>query len=218
MKNKAIIFDMGGVLIDLDIEACKDAFKRDLGFMDIDVIIDPCHQKGIWGDLEEGKITADQFRKTVMERSGKDVMPEDVDKAMSYILVGITPDKVELLKILEGKYDIYMLSNNNPICTEMARVIFRNAGIDMDACFKKCYLSYQMQMLKPSDQLYKAVIEDIGMPAENMIFIDDSMKNVEAALNAGLPSVYYEPGSDLAALVSDVLQDPSILSEGGRVC
>ena len=54
MKNrKAVIFDMGGVLVDLDIEGCKAAFKSSLGYSNIDNIIDACHQKGIYGDLEE---------------------------------------------------------------------------------------------------------------------------------------------------------------------
>ena len=48
---KAIIFDMGGVLVDLDIPGCKEYFKTELGYMDIDTVLDPCHQKGIFGQL-----------------------------------------------------------------------------------------------------------------------------------------------------------------------
>ena len=54
--NKALIFDMGGVLVDLDVQACKDAFKQGLGYMRIDSLIDACHQKGIYGELEEGML------------------------------------------------------------------------------------------------------------------------------------------------------------------
>ena len=49
---KALIFDMGGVLVDLDIEDCKNAFRTGLDYYEIDDIIDACHQKGIYGDLE----------------------------------------------------------------------------------------------------------------------------------------------------------------------
>ena len=80
----------------------------------------------------------------------------------------------------------------------------------MEEDFKKCYISYQMGALKPSAEFYKAVMEDIGGPAENMLFIDDSQKNVDGAIAAGLPAVYYEPGTDLAALLADALGDPSI--------
>ena len=68
-KIKALIFDMGGVLVDLDIEDCKRAFKEYLGYDEIDNIIDACHQKGIYGDLEEGTLSAEEFRKIVLEDS-----------------------------------------------------------------------------------------------------------------------------------------------------
>ena len=197
---------MGGVLIDLDLEACKDAFKRNLGFQGIDDIIDACHQKGIWGDMEEGRITADQFRQTILAGSIESAVPQDVDDAVGTILVGIPEYKVALLKRLAEDYDIYMLSNNNPIATERARRIFAAAGIDMDKDFRKCYLSYEMKALKPSEAFYKAVMADIGLPASEMLFIDDSQKNVDGAVAAGLPAAYYEPGTDLEALLSEILE------------
>ena len=86
---KAIIFDMGGVLVDLDIEDCKRAFKEYLGYDKIDELIDPCHQKGIYGDLEEGKITGDEFRRLVLEESRPGSAAEDVDRAMWHILTRI---------------------------------------------------------------------------------------------------------------------------------
>lgn len=59
---KAIVFDAGGVLLDLDLERCKSAFKEKLEYNRIDELLDACHQKGIYGDMEEGKISADEFR------------------------------------------------------------------------------------------------------------------------------------------------------------
>ena len=202
---KALIFDMGGVLVDLDIEDCKKVFKELLGYNDIDNIIDACHQKGIYGDLEEGTLSADEFRKIVLAESWPGSTPELVDEAMSHILVGIAPYKVQLLKELAGKYDLYMLSNNNPICLPYSSKMFDDAGASLDSIFKKAFFSFEMKALKPSESFYKAVIEQIGLPSEEMLFIDDSMRNVEASIAAGLPAVYYEPGTDLTALVYDVL-------------
>ena len=135
---KAIIFDMGGVLVDLDIEDCKKAFKERLGYYDIDEIIDACHQKGIYGDLEEGILSADDFRSIVLAGSRPDAVAEDVDEAMSHILVGIEPYKAEMLKRLSEKYELYMLSNNNPICVRYSRKMFEDAGIPLENIFRKC--------------------------------------------------------------------------------
>lgn len=202
---KAIIFDMGGVLVDLDIEDCKKAFKERLGYYDIDEIIDACHQKGIYGDLEEGILSADDFRSIVLAGSRPDAVAEDVDEAMSHILVGIEPYKAEMLKRLSEKYELYMLSNNNPICVRYSRKMFEDAGIPLENIFRKCYFSYEMKALKPSETFYRNVVSDIGLPAEQMLFIDDSMKNVEGSMAAGLPAVFYQPGTDLEALLEDVL-------------
>ena len=196
---------MGGVLVDLDIEDCKKAFKERLGYYDIDEIIDACHQKGIYGDLEEGILSADDFRSIVLAGSRPDAVAEDVDEAMSHILVGIEPYKAEMLKRLSEKYELYMLSNNNPICVRYSRKMFEDAGIPLENIFRKCYFSYEMKALKPSETFYRNVVSDIGLPAEQMLFIDDSMKNVEGSVAAGLPAVFYQPGTDLEALLEDVL-------------
>lgn len=208
--RKAVIFDMGGVLVDLDVPGCIQAFINDLEFQDIVSLIDPCHQKGVFGEMEEGKVSADVFRDVVIAGSKPGVTREDVDKTLWNILVGIDAYKIDMLKRMSENYDIYMLSNNNPVCVPRASVIFREAGFTMEEDFKKCYISYQMGALKPSADFYHAVMEDIGGPAENMLFIDDSQKNVDGAIAAGLPAVYYEPGTDLAALLAEALGDPSI--------
>ena len=202
---------MGGVLVDLDLEDCKKAFIENLGFDEINVILDPCHQKGIIGELEEGLVTADEFRAYVLERSNPGSEPHLVDESLWRILVGIEPKKVDLLKKLSQKYDLYMLSNNNPVCLPRAEVMFAEAGFPMYEGFKKCYISSEMKALKPSEKFYKAVVEDIALPAEEMLFIDDSQRNVDGAIAAGLPAVYYQPGTDLASVLAEALCDSSIL-------
>ena len=203
--NKVVIFDMGGVLVDLDIEGCKAAFRRDLDYDDIDNIIDACHQKGIWGDLEEGVLPADEFRRIILEDSRPGATAHDVDEAMSKILVGIAPYKAELLKKMKEGYDLYMLSNNNAICLPYSSAMFTEAGVPLAETFIKCFMSFEMKALKPSADFYRRVMAEIGRPADEMLFIDDSQVNVDAAIAAGLPAVYYKPGTDLSALLAVVL-------------
>lgn len=213
--NKAIIFDMGGVLVDLDIEGCKDTFRRELDYLNIDKIIDPCHQKGIWGDLEEGVLSAEEFRKTVLAESRPGATDKDVDEAMSKILVGIAPYKADLLRKMKEGYDLYMLSNNNAICLPYSSAMFTEAGVPLATTFIRCFMSFEMKALKPSADFYKRVMAEIGRPSDELLFIDDSQVNVDAAIAAGLPSVYYKPGTDLSALLAEVLEDEALKMEGG---
>ena len=205
---------MGGVLIDLDVDACKAAFREGLGYTHADTIIDACHQKGIVGDLEEGSLEPDEFRRLVLAASRPDAVAEDVDRAFWKILVRIQPYKAELLRKMADKYDLYMLSNNNPICLPRSAAMFAEAGVPLDVVFRKCFMSFEMNALKPSEKFYKAVLVQIDEPAENLLFIDDSQANVDGAVAAGLPAVYYQPGSDLSALLAEVLEDPSLKMEG----
>ena len=213
--NKTVIFDMGGVLVDLDIEDCKKVFREELGYYGIDQIIDACHQKGIYGELEAGSLSADEFRNIVLAEAREGATAADVDHAMSHILVGIAPYKAELLKRMAEKYDLCMLSNNNPICLPYSRKMFEDAGVPLEKVFRKCYMSFEMKSLKPSAEFYKAVMSDIGRPSDEVIFIDDSQKNVDGAIAAGMPAVYYEPGTDLSALLAQILEDESLIVEGG---
>lgn len=200
--------------MDLDIEDCKTAFKSMLGFEAIDELIDPCHQKGIWGDLEEGMISAEDFRAQILAGSRPGSDADLVDKAMWHILAGISPYKAELLNRLAESYDLYLLSNNNAICMPHSRRLFEEVGAPLEKVFKKSFLSYEMKALKPSEAFYKSVVEQIGLPSENMIFIDDSQKNVDGAEAAGLPAVYYQPGSDLSQLIADILGRDEYRMEG----
>ena len=216
MSKKAIIFDFGGVLIDLDIEGCKAAFKRDLGYEKIDDILDPCHQKGIVGDMEEGVISGDEFCAEVLKESRPGARVEDVNAAFMHILAGIPAYKGPLLNRLAESYDVYILSNNNPIVAPHMPELFAGVGVDFNNLFKKTFLSYEMKALKPSYAFYKRVLEQIGRPVEELLFIDDSQKNVDGAIAAGLPAVYYDPTTDLAALLAEVLGDPSLAEFGPK--
>jgi putative hydrolase of the HAD superfamily len=216
MSKKAIIFDFGGVLIDLDINDCKETFKRDLGYEKIDDILDPCHQKGIVGDMEEGVITAEEFRAAVLKDARPDARPEQVDEAFMHILAGIPAFKGPLLNHLAKSYDVYILSNNNPIVAPHMSELFAGVGVDYENLFKKSFLSFEMKALKPSYAFYRRVLEQIDHPAEDLLFIDDSQKNVEGAIAAGLPSVYYDPSTDLAALLAEVLGDPALAEFGPK--
>ena len=205
---------MGGVLVDLDVDACKTAFRDGLGYRHADSLIDACHHKGIVKELEAGKLDADEFRRLVLGDSRPDASPEDVDKAFWKILVGIRPYKAELLRKMSLNYDLYLLSNNNSICVPRSSAMFAEAGVPLNEIFRKCFMSYEMETLKPSEAFYKAVIEQIDAPADSMLFIDDSQANVDGAVAAGMPAVYYKPGTDLSALLAEVLDDPSLKMEG----
>ncbi|MGN0191190.1 MAG: HAD family hydrolase [Candidatus Cryptobacteroides sp.] len=211
---KAIVFDLGGVLIDLDIDSCIRACKEEIGFEKAEEFLDPCHQKGIFMLLEKGEVTKEEFASEVISMCRPGTTPEDVAHAFRKLLVGVADYKVQLLKDLSSRYDLYLLSNNNEISMPESKAIFRGLGIPMDSIFKKLFLSYQMKMLKPGDEIFQTAISEIsrlsGTPdspvvPEEMLFLDDSQRNVDAAVRNGMSSRLCPQGADLRIVLSDLL-------------
>ena len=199
---KAIVFDIGGVLIDLDPGRCIRAFREILGYERITEILDPCHQKGIYGDMEAGLLPAEEFRRLILAESRPGCREEDVDRAMAALLVGMRPDTVQTVKRLCARYPLYLLSNNNPISMARTYQILRENGLEAQSTFKGQFISWEMKMLKPSPEFYREVVRRIGLPAGEILFVDDNQANVDGALSVGMQARYYEPGSSLSSLLA----------------
>jgi len=198
---KAIVFDLGGVLIDLDFDRCVRAFREILGYERITEILDLSHQKGIYGDMEAGLITEDEFRSEILKESRPGCVPGDVDRAMAGLLVGMDPAKARLLERLSGQYRIYGLTNNNEISVKRMHDIYEENGLDWQRVFIKEFISCRMKLMKPSRAIFGAVAAEIGLPGEEILFIDDSQRNVDGALAAGWKATLYVQGTDLGACI-----------------
>ena len=202
---KAIVFDLGGVLIDLDFDSSVRAFEEALGYGKIRELLDLSHQKGIYGDMEAGLITADEFRAEVLRESRPGSTPADVDRAMAGLLVGMDPKKVPLLEDLSRRYDLYCLSNNNEISVQRMHEIYEENGMDWRRIFRKEFISSRMKLMKPSREIFDAAAAEIGLPPSEILFVDDSQKNVDGALAAGWQAVLYTQGTDLGDCIKPYL-------------
>ena len=202
---KAIVFDLGGVLIDLSFENCVRAFVDILGFERIYELLDLSHQKGIYGDMEAGLVTADEFRAEVLRGSRPGAVPADVDRCMAALLTGMDPAKVPLLERLAEKYAVYGLTNNNEISVARMHEIYEENGLDWQRVFRKEFISCRMKLMKPSREIFDAAAAEIGFPPEEILFVDDSQTNVDGAIAAGWQSVLYVQGTDLGACIANYL-------------
>ncbi|MBQ9192933.1 MAG: HAD family phosphatase [Bacteroidales bacterium] len=198
---KAIVFDLGGVLIDLDFDRCVKAFREVLGYERITEILDLSHQKGIYGEMEAGRVTADEFRAEILRESRPGCVPADVDRAMAELLTGMDPAKVPLLERLSREYAVYGLSNNNEISVKRMHDIYEENGLDWQRVFRKEFISSRMKLMKPSRAIFDAAAAEIGLPGGEILFIDDSQRNVDGALAAGWKAALYVQGTDLGACI-----------------
>ena len=197
--TKAIVFDIGGVLITLDLERGIRAFREELGYDRISELLDPSHQKGIFGDMEGGIISADEFRAKVLEESRPGSTAEDVDRCVLSILNEVIPETAAAVRSVYGKYPLYLLSNNNPIGMKGCLERMERAGIG--GLYEDMFISSEMKMMKPSREFYLEAVRRIGLPPEEIVFIDDSLVNVQAARAVGIDARWLEPGMPLSQLL-----------------
>ena len=205
MQIRNIIFDWGGVLIDLNTEGCMRAFEQ-LG-ADVKHLLTGTNELGVFSAYESGTLDTPGFHEAIRQMIGPPVSDEEIDKAWNTQLKSIPEEKLELLLRLKARYNLYLLSNNNSISMRRCREIFSEAGLPLEEAFKGLFLSYQMKMLKPSPAIYGSMIASLGLRPEEILFIDDSEANVEAAARAGIKTLPYVPGTDLKASLDERLKE-----------
>jgi len=196
---KNIIFDFGGVLVDLDKHRCIEAFKN-IGAESVACYVDECRQEDLFHDLEVGNIGVGAFCDAVRRKSpGCTASDEDICDAWNALLSGIPTWRLERLLELKGKYRLLLLSNTNPIHWRKAVTdYFPFGGFGVDDYFEKTYLSYEMHLLKPDHRIFEAVLADARIKASETLFIDDSPANCKAAEEVGIRGVapYNPPVGD----------------------
>ncbi|WP_299102054.1 HAD family phosphatase [uncultured Alistipes sp.] len=204
---KNVVFDLGGVLVDLDIDRCKAAF-RSLGMEAVAQLINSYYPAEMIGRLERGEISFHEACEEMRRLSGRaDIPDERIAWAYGKFLTGVSATKLRAIERLRNRgLKSYVLSNNNPASMEVIRRMFRCDGHAMEHYFDRIYLSYELRELKPSEAIFRKMIDDSGMvPAETLV-IDDGQRNVEAARQMGFAVYMPAPGEDFTHLLESLCE------------
>ncbi|MDE6190838.1 MAG: HAD family phosphatase [Muribaculum sp.] len=198
---KNLLFDLGGVIMDIRRENCEQAFRQ-LGMDSIGDYLGDYGQKGPFAALEEGKITEQEFRDSVRALIPRDVTDEEIDKAFNRFLTGIPLRRLEELRRLRKDYKLYLLSNTNSIMwrQDIARY-FRQEGKSLEDYFDGIVTSFEAKCCKPDPAIFRLVVEKCGISPEETIFFDDSKANVEAASQLGFGTRHVAPGTEFYELL-----------------
>lgn len=203
---KNIIFDMGGVLVDVHRERAIREFKK-IGVSDADQLIDSYHHKGLFLDIENGDIDTEEFCRLLSKHAGKNIAGQDIEQAWQSIVSDPPIYKLDYLTELRKKFSLYMLSNNNPILMDSWAFTnsFSPAGHPVTDYFDKLYLSYQMKCTKPGTLIFEKMIQDSGIDPAESLFIDDGPHNIETARILGFQTYLAKNGTDWREDISTLL-------------
>ncbi|NDV95071.1 HAD family phosphatase [Dysgonomonas sp. 521] len=186
-KIKCIIFDFGGVIMDVDADKTIAEFEK-LGIKGVseeDVIAD---NGSAFLDIELGLISPTQFIEKIRIRypSSKDIPEEDIWRAWNALLQPYEEDRINILKRIRESFDIYLLSNTNLPHREKFRDMYSERfGGAIDDLFIRCFYSDEMHLRKPDADIYLEVARQIGVQPDEILFIDDKKVNIDAAMNCG---------------------------------
>lgn len=194
---KTLVFDFGCVLVNLDKRRCIESFCE-IGAENIASYVDECRQEDLFHDLEVGNISVREFCNEVRHKA-PDCKASDTEicEAWNALLTGIPVRRLKALLQLKKRYRLLLLSNTNPIHWGKAvKDYFTADGKAFADYFEKAYLSYEMQMLKPDKCIYEALMNDSGATPEEILFIDDSVVNCNAARQLGITSMHVTNGDE----------------------
>ena len=199
-KIKNIVFDLGGVLVDLDFKAAINGLQK-AGFANVKEQLQAFDRDGIFQKFELGEMTAEEFRTAIRENSSVELTDEEVDALWNAMLLEVPREKLELILHLRGKYMVYLLSNTNSIHWDyVCKNAFNYRGFRVNDYFEETFLSYEMHLAKPDKAIFEKVLQDANLLPEETLFIDDSEANCKAAEEVGIHAHHYHIGVDLSKL------------------
>ena len=203
---KTILFDMGGVVITLAQPQAIERFKA-LGLKDAEQRLDAYTQQGIFGDLESGKITDEDFRRELSVLVGRELTWQECLNAWKGYCGDVPKRNLRKMKELrERGYRVVLLSNTNPYM--MSWVMsneFDGEGHSLAYYLDAAYESYKCGAMKPDAKFFNAVMEGERLIPSETLFIDDGPRNIEAAKALGIQTLLVENGEDWTGKLEDLL-------------
>lgn len=209
MKNiKNIIFDLGGVLINLDPDRTRRCFQSFFPSKDqYETFYQKMTKESIFNDHETGKISDDFFIETIQRLVPKKISNYDIVNAWNAMILDFPRERIELLRRLRKRFNIFVLSNTNHIHLQLARQrALLDAGInDLDAEFDQAFYSHILHERKPGKRIYELVCQHANINPSETCFIDDNMINLTGAEQIGICTIKHTANSDLEASLAPIL-------------
>lgn len=204
---KNLLFDLGGVIMDIRRADCIAAFKQ-LGMEHPEDFLGEYVQAGPFMGIENGSMTPQQFRDTLRPYLRADVTDGEIDTAFERFLVGIPVSRLRALtRLRKAGYRVCLLSNTNPIMWDgkISEEFRKDGASGPEDYFDAMIRSYEVKVMKPAAEIFRIAAERCGIVPEETIFLDDSQSNLNAAAREGYHTLLVAPGDEFETLLEEQL-------------
>ncbi len=201
---KNIIFDFGGVVLDIDPQQTANELSR-LGFDDFDLLQKPEFVEGIMNKLERGIITPETFRQKIKDFLKLDACDQEIDDAWNALLLDIPKERINIIEQAKKSYGVFLLSNSNEIHYDVyVRDLQLRFGYrEFDQLFDKAYFSFDLHLSKPNPEIFEFVLDQHKLVPEQTLFIDDTEEHIKAAQSLGIRTYHLVKPERLRDLFTD---------------
>lgn len=201
-RVKALLFDLGGVIVNLDYHKTINAFEA-LGVANAEILYNQFSQTEIFNDFETGCLSGKEFINLMKHQISTHSSESEIKKAWNAMILGFEEAKLEQIKRYSEKIPCYLLSNTNEIHLAyiqslLGKMPFKN----LELLFNKCYYSHIIGKRKPHKETFEWVLNDMGYTPEDVLFIEDSPQHIEGAKTINLNTLYFTKERNLEEIES----------------
>jgi putative hydrolase of the HAD superfamily len=194
---KAVLFDLGGVIIDVDYQKTIDAFTG-LGVENASDLYNQFDQNKLFDAFETGEVSSDYFIDQLYALVHHSINKEQIIDAWNAMIGEFPIEKLDLIQKISSKVPCYMLSNTNEIHLKKAmNALKKTSYSDLELLFKECYFSHLIGKRKPEVDTFSWVLGQMEIEANQTLFIDDSPQHIEGAHRAGMQTIFYRNIQDI---------------------
>lgn len=200
---KAIIFDYGGVIINIDYQATIEAFNA-LGTIDFEEMYSQASQSNLFNQIETGEISGQYFINQLLDYLPSGASPNKVVAAWNAMIKDVPKDRIELLLRLKREgYRLILLSNTNEIHIKLADQRWNSVHhASPKEVFDSVYYSHEVNMRKPNKEIFEFVCREQQLNPEDFLFIDDSIQHIEGAKSIGINAILLEKDKSIHDIFS----------------
>jgi len=205
MKNiKAIIFDFGGVIMNIDFDLTAKSFAE-LGIANFNEMYSQKNADHLYRHFEEGKMNEMEFYEAFRRSGNLSLTDDQIKNAWNALLINYRIPALDTLKKLKRSYKLFLLSNTNYIHQVAFTRIFKEQVKDgsLEDYFDKIYYSHDIGIRKPAKEAFEYVLRENNLSPAETLFIDDSIQNLKPAEELGLQTILLKPGVGIEDLGLD---------------
>lgn len=191
-----IILDLGGVIINLNQELTTKAFQQ-LFPIDYAEILEKSQAQQLFEKYETNQVSTAAFLQ-FFKTFNPFINENKIIEAWNKMLLDIPLERIYLIEKLSKKYNIYLLSNTNELHYQTIEKQYQKVSKNgaFESLFKKAYLSYQIGLRKPNQEIFEYLLMDANLKPSTTLFIDDSFEHINASSTLGIRTYHLDPNNN----------------------